>query len=193
MDTVKDSWMERGCHKLASDHADFPRDELVDFIENKFWLVSPYRSVRNLQALQLSPAAVKEECDRCPRVMCDHAFSPINETTLQHAPPEAMQFGGTLHRIMRAMHRANPKHGPVRLAKHDIKDGFCRMHPHAEHCPWLAIVLPRCEEEERLVATPLSCTVGWTKSPPTFCTMSETAADVANARFAAAPRSCQSH
>ena len=91
----------------------------------------PYELVRHLDALMLSPAAVKEERERKPRLLCDHswpwAWAPINETTIPHAPPEAMQFGGTLPRLLKDIRHANPKFGPVRACKHDIKDGFYRL------------------------------------------------------------------
>ena len=147
---------------------------MSEFIENKFWTVLPYDRVRHIPALQLSPAAVKDERDRKPRLPCDHSWSPVNETTSPHAPPEAMQFGGTLHRVLRQVRYANPKFGPTYLAKHDIKDGFYRMFLKASDCPRLAIILPRYPGEPQLIAIPMSCTMGWTQSPPTFSVMSET-------------------
>ena len=46
--------------------------------------------------LMLSPAALKEERDRKPRLLCDPTWPwgwpPLNECTLPHTPPEAMQF-----------------------------------------------------------------------------------------------------
>ena len=50
--------------------------------------------------LKLSPAAVKVERARKPRLLCDHSWYPINETTISRAPQESMQFGGTLARIL---------------------------------------------------------------------------------------------
>jgi hypothetical protein len=45
----------------------------------------------------------------------------------------------------------------------------------------LAALLPRYDGEPQLIAVPLSLTMGWMNSPPTFCATSETAADIANA------------
>ena len=122
-----DSFVDRGCHRSATEHADFLREEMSEFIENKFWTVLPYDSVKHITKLQLSPAAIKDERDRKPRLLCDHSWSPVNDTTLPHSPPEAMQFGGALHRVLRRVRHADPKFGPVYLSKHDIKDGFYRM------------------------------------------------------------------
>ena len=108
-------------------------------------------------------------------------------------PPEAMQFGGALQRLPRATRRANPRCGPTRLSKHDLKDGFYRMFLRARDALKLAVTIPVYPEEEPLVAIPLACTMGWTESPPTFSAMSETVADMANARFAASPREVPTH
>ena len=183
-DQERDACIERGCHHSATEHAVFLREEMAEFIENKFWTVLPYDEVKHLPNLQLSPAAVKDERDRKPRLLCDHSWYPVNDTTLPHAPPEAMQFGGALHRVLRRVRHANPRYGPTFLSKHDIKDGFYRLFLAAKDCPRLAIILPRYEGETQLVAIPMSCTMGWTESPPTFSSMSETVADVANASFA---------
>ena len=102
-------------------------------------MVLPYRLVRELENLKLSPAAVKAERARKPRLLCDHSWYPINETTISRAPQESMQFGGTLARILRSVRRANPRYGPTRLSKHDIKDGCYRMFLRARDCPQLAL------------------------------------------------------
>ena len=178
-----DSCVERGCHRSATEHSSFLREEMSEFIENKFWTVLPYDLVKDLPNLQLSPAAVKEERDRKPRLLCDHSFSPVNDTTAPHAPPEAMQFGGALPRTLRSVRHANPKYGPVFLAKHDVKDGFYRMFLRAGDCPHLAIILPWYKGKPQLIAIPMSCTMGWTQSPLLFSSMSETTTDIANESF----------
>ena len=91
-----------------------------------------------------------------------------------------MQFGQTLLRILWKLWHANPKYGPLRIAKYDIKDGFYRLFLRALDCLRLAVILPKYPNETKLVAIPLSCTMGWVQSPPTFCTMSETICDLAN-------------
>ena len=188
-----DSCVSRGCHKSATEHSEFLRDEMADFIDSRFWVVLPYTKVRHLPCLQLSPAAIKVERERRPRLLCDHSWYPVNDTTDPHAPPEAMQFGGALHRVLRNVRHADPKYGPVYIAKHDIKDGFYRMFLRADQCPRLAIILPKYDDEPQLVAIPMSSTMGWTQSPPTFSTMSETLADETNLSFQANPRSLGPH
>ena len=59
---------------------------MAEFIENKFWAVLPYDLVRDLQELMLSPAAVKEERDRKPRLLCGHSWpwpwGSVNDATV---------------------------------------------------------------------------------------------------------------
>lgn len=189
----KDHCIERGCHRSAIEHSDFLREEMADFIDSGFWTVLPYSMMRHHENLMLSPSAVKDERDRRPRLLCDHSWYTTNEYTIPHAPPEAMQFGGAIHRVLREVRHANPKFGPVRLAKHDIKDGFYRMFLRAADCPRLAIVLPKYEGEPQLIAIPMSSTMGWQQSPPTFSTMSETVTDETNRRFREQPTTVIPH
>ena len=74
---------------------------MADNIKNKFWIVSPCKQVQDLPHLMLSPAVVKEERERRPRLLCNHSWDfgwpSINKVTTPHAPPEAMQFGHALH------------------------------------------------------------------------------------------------
>ena len=104
----------------------------------------------------------------------------LNESTDPHSPPEAMQFGGALLRVLYLIRHADPKFGPTKASKHDVTDGFYCMFLRAQDLLRLAIVLPRYEGEPQLIGIPMSTTMGWTQSPPTFSTMSETACDLAN-------------
>ena len=151
------------------------------FIGNGFWVVLPYDLVKDLPGLFPSPLGCKEERERRPRLVCDHTFFGLNQCTYLRTPEEAMQFGGALGRILYLIRHAHPGWGPILLSKYDIKDGFYRMFLEADDCPRLAVTLPHYGGEEPLVAIPLVCTMGWAESPPTFCAMSETVCDLANA------------
>ena len=196
-DHQKDECIHRGCHYSATEHSTFLREEMADFIENRFWMVLPYELIRHLEELMMSPAAVKEERERKPRLLCDHSWDwgwpSVNESTVAHAPPEAMQFGGALPRVLRHVRHANPKFGPVRAAKHDLKDGFYHLFLRALDCLRLCVLLPRYGDEPQLIGIPMACTMGWVQSPPTFCTMSETVCDLANQSFADSPRHVEPH
>ena len=41
----KDECIQRGCHYSANEHADFIRDEMAGFLEDRFWMVLPYKLV----------------------------------------------------------------------------------------------------------------------------------------------------
>ena len=174
-----DNKFYRGAHATAEMHKAFVREEMAEFIECGYWTVLPYRLVRHLPGLRVSPLGVKEERERKPRLVCDHSFFDVNLETILHTPEEAMQFGGALQRILFSVRHADPAHGPVYLSKYDIKDGFYRLFLTAKDAPMLAVSLPSYEGEEPLVAIPLVLTMGWTESPPTFSALSETICDLA--------------
>ena len=67
------------------------------------------------------------------------------------------------------------------MAKFDISNGFYCLFLDPDNAPKLAVLMPKYDGKPQLVAVPLSLTVGWVSSPPTFCAASEMAADIANA------------
>ena len=66
------------------------------------------------------------------------------------------------------------------MAKFDISDGFYCLILDPDDAPKLAVLMPKYDGELQLVTVPLSLTMGWVSSLPTFCTASETATDIAN-------------
>ena len=175
--------LRRGAHPSAVEHKEFLRDEMADFCERGFWAVLPFDSVKDLEELKLSPSAVKPERDRRPRLINDHTWFGVNDATEEYVAKEVMQFGNALPRILHRVHHSNPAFGPVYLAKFDISDGFYRMATNPKQAPNLAVIMPPYDGEPQLVAIPLVCTMGWVNSPPSFSAMSETVADLANARL----------
>jgi hypothetical protein len=91
---TRDLYVERGCHRSANEHGDFLRTEMSEFIDHRFWVVLPYLLVRELPELQFSPAAVKDERDRKPRLLCDHSWCLVNDDTVPHAPPRSHAVRG---------------------------------------------------------------------------------------------------
>ena len=178
-----DDVVKKGCHPTAQKHAAFIAHEMLEFAESGYWTILPYSEVRHLPGLRGSPSHIKEELDRKARFLADHSNWGINEHTLALTAKEAMQFGGTLYRLLYLIRHADPKYGPVYLAKLDLKDGFYRIHLRPEDAPSLAVVLPQYEGLPPLVAIPLVLTMGWVNSPPTFCCLTETICDLANSRM----------
>jgi hypothetical protein len=170
-----DAAMSRGSHPSTKEHRVFLRNEMADMIEQKHWIVIPYS-----QAVML-PMGVVPQRDRRPRIIVDYTFSLVNQDTLiTLAPAEAMQFGHALDRILHKIYHANRRFGPVHLIKVDVADGFYRIRVAPSHMPVLGVSFPSFPGEEPLVAIPLVLPMGWVSSPPFFCAVTETAADIAN-------------
>ena len=118
--------------------------------------------------------------ERCPQTIVDYTFSSVNQEAAQGAPPEAMQFGKALERILQRILAANPRHSPTYMLKLDLSDGFYRVHLRAEDIPTLGVAFPVGPGEEPLIALPLTLPMGWTESPPYFCSATETLVDLIN-------------
>jgi hypothetical protein len=172
--------MTRGSHPSTRDHLLFLRDEFAAMIDQKFWVILPYSAVDQLPSLRISPMGVVPQTDRRPRTIVDYSFSGINQATLPLGPAEAMQFGRALDRLLQQIHYANRRFGPVYMIKIDIADGFYRLQLSPSGIPPLGVVFPTATDEEPLVAFPLVLPMGWVSSPPFFCALTESAADLAN-------------
>ena len=66
------------------------------------------------------------------------------------------------------------------MAKFNISNGFYCLFLDSDNAPKLAVLMPKYDGELQLVAVPLSLTMGWVSSLPTFCVASKTAADITN-------------
>jgi hypothetical protein len=156
---------------------------MADMIEKGQWMVFPFSQVRDLLNLRISPIGVVPQRDRRPRTIVDYSYSGINQDTCPIAPSEAMQFGTALQRIIEDIVNANPRHGPVYMCKVDIADGFYRVDVRPADIPKLGVIIPPTKDHEQLVAFPLVLPMGWKNSPPYFCAITETVADVTNERI----------
>jgi hypothetical protein len=178
-----DAAVARGPHKSAYEHQDFLRGEMADMVLKAIWIVLPYAKVRHWKNLRISPIGVVPQHGRRPRTIVDYSYYLLNTETLKLTPQESMQFGRALDRLITQTVRADPRFGPVNFIKIDISDGFYRVQVRAEDVPKLGVAFPSLEHEEPLVAFPLALPMGWTESPPYFCAVTETIADMANARI----------
>ena len=97
---ARDEAMQYGAHSSAEDHKEFLRDEIADMAEAGHWLVLPYSTIRHTTDLRISPLGVVLQQDCRPRPIVDYTFSRVNEATVKLAPPESMQFGKALDRII---------------------------------------------------------------------------------------------
>ena len=174
--------VRRGPHKSCQDQEPFLRSEFADFVDKSQWIVLPLAVAKKIPGLRLSPPGVVPQRGRRPRLIADLSFYKVNDDTLQLAPPESMQFGRALTRVIHSIVFANPAYGPVYLLKVDLSDGFYRVWLDLRAIPKLALVLPPLtDSKEPLVALPLALPMGWVESPPWFSVVTETGADLANA------------
>jgi len=96
---------------------------------------------------------------------------------------DAMQYGLALDRILQEILVSNPKYGPVQLIKTDLSDGFYRVNLQFEDIPKLALGFPLVDGMPPLVALPLCLPMGWKLSPPHYCAVTETIANITNVRL----------
>jgi hypothetical protein len=181
----RDHTMARGSHQSATLHYAFLRDEMADMVAKGYWTVVPYRLVRNLPRLRLSPIGVIPQRDRRPRTIVDYSFWGVNDDTVRLGPQDALQFGRALRRLLRRIRFAPHRHGPVYMLKLDVADGYYRLWLRAHDVPVLGVAFPHLPGKEPLVALPLVLPMGWAESAAYFCAATETAADLANTRCAA--------
>ena len=144
------------------------------------WVVLPYSVAKRLPGLRLSPPGVKIERDRRPRWLGDYSFNPINADTLPICDLLAMQYGRCLDCLLREIVYADPKLGLVHMIKADVSDGFYSIGLRPSDAAKLGLVFTSETGKEDLVAIPLTLPMGWKNSPPIFCTVTETVADLAN-------------
>lgn len=179
----RDAAVQRGPHKSSHEYVDFLREELADMVDRATWIVLPYHRLRHLHNLRISPMGVVPQHERRPRPIVDYSYSDVNGNTVALAPPEAMQFGRALERLITQVVHSNPRFGPVKFLKIDIADGFYRVWLRIQDIPTLAVTIPSLPGEPPLLALPLALPMGWTQSPPAFCAVTETIADLANHRL----------
>jgi len=153
---------------------------MYDYVNMGYWLVLPYSAVRHMTPLWLAPAGVVPQRERRPRLIMDYSFYDTNQQSVPIQPAHAMQFGGTLQRILQRVVYCTPTYGPPLMAKLDLADGYYRVPLAPQAALQLAVVIPNDHDDTFLVALPLSLPMGWGHSPPWFCAFTETIADVSN-------------
>ena len=98
--TQKDAAMTRGNHPSVKVYEDFVAQEMLDMRKKGIFLLLPYELLREQPALRISPLGCVPQRERRPRIINDYTFSKVNPSTVKLAPPEAMQWGRTFHRVL---------------------------------------------------------------------------------------------
>jgi hypothetical protein len=95
-----------------------------------------------------------------------------------------MQFGNAHNSIIQDAAGANPQHGIVDLSKCDLADAFMRASLSPSMIQTLEVAVPmELLDEKTLIAFPLVLLMGWIESPPAFCTVTETIADLGHSKI----------
>ena len=167
-----------GSHNSCDRDPSFLRKEMIDFVEKGFWILLLLEDAVGLDGLQLSPAGLIPQRYHQDCIVIEYTWSEVNEATCRLAPA-SIQFGHALQRILQRMYDADPRHGPIYIIKVDIADGFYCVGLAPEDVPSLGSCLPTGPDGKTLVAFPLVLLIGWVESPPYFCAVTETVADLA--------------
>lgn len=152
--------MQRGAHNSAAGEREFVCGEILDFCQQGYWVVLPYSVVQDWPNLRISPLCVVPQRDRRPRSIVDYTFSGVYADTLPLTPREAMQFGRALQRVCSTTVHADPRYGPVSMAKIDIADGFYRVWVKVDDGPKLGVAPLSTPSQLPLVAFPLALPMG---------------------------------
>jgi len=140
--------------------------------------------------LKISPLAAIPHKSRLFRAILDLSFQlrlrgvklpSVNAETVPLSDHKAMeQMGKVLWRLVATIAGTKNNHTPIVFAKWDIKDGFWRLVVSEEDSWNFCYVLPRVNEDDPIeIVRPICLQMGWSESPPLFCTASETARDIA--------------
>ena len=77
------------------------------------------------------------------RPIVDNTFSGVNETTVNLAPPESLQFRKSLDRIIQNTAGINPQHGTVNISKYNLADTLMSVGLSASMILKLAVAVPK--------------------------------------------------
>ena len=176
----KDRSMQRGPHPSTRPYLHFLESDMANMITKGYWVVLPYDLVKDIPNLRISPMGAIPQHERRPRTIVNYSFSGINQEAHRGAPPEAMQFGHALERVLQKVATADTAQGPLYLLKINLLDSFYHVRLHAQDAPMLGVAFPVAPGEPLLMAIPLVLPMGWMESPPYFCTTTETIVDLAN-------------
>ena len=182
--------LSRGAQSSYHDYEKLLREEFASMQHKQKWIVLPYKLIKDLHGLRLTPPGVVSQRERRTKFICNYSFSDINENTVPIAPMEAMKFGHALDRIIRNILLSDPKCCPTYLQKVDISNGFYRIALKVEDITKLAVIFPTKKGCELLVAFSLFLPIGWTNLPPKVCAGTKTITDLCNKKLSQTLKSC---
>ena len=189
--------LKRGPHQsaYAKGAPEFLQQETTEKVAHNFAKLVKWSDIKNNLPtnFKLSPVAMVPHKSKLFRVILDLTFQlkkpdgtlweSVNSATTKHACQESMsQLGSVIRRLVATMADHYDPSKPFAFSKLDIKDGFWRLAVNDEDAWNFCYVLPREggyeNVDDTLIVVPNCLQMGWTESPPYFCTASETARDV---------------
>ncbi len=189
--------LERGPHQsaYAAGAVNFLREETKEKVKNSFAKVVRWKDIKTdlPSNFKLSPVAMVPHKSKLFRVILDLTFQlkkedgslwpSVNSATTKHAEQNSMgQLGSVVRRLIALMADHYDPSKPFAFSKLDIKDGFWRLAVSDSDAWNFCYVLPKdggySELDDTEIVVPNCLQMGWTESPPYFCTASETARDV---------------
>jgi hypothetical protein len=143
--------------------------------------------------LKISPVAFIPQAGRRGRIMLDLLFpvfqevagvitakqASVNDRTVLQAPlVPVKQIGKVLPRVLQYM-RDTPDGLHILFSKLDLSNGFWRLIVCGTDCYNFAYVLPQATGAPTKIVVPSAVQMGWVESPSLFCTLTESARDLA--------------
>ena len=168
--------------------------EAHEKVKGGYATIITYASIKHAlpPKLKISPVAMIPHKSRLYRCILDLSFNinynnvstiNVNSTTTKMAPQKSMATLGTvLGRLINILALNYNPLVPFVFSKADIKDGFWRMVVAAANAWNFCYTLPpadkTCPIDDIEIVVPHSLQMGWTDSPPYFCSSTETARDI---------------
>ena len=189
--------IKRGPHISAKDPtaAECLHKETQEKIQGGYAKIISWGDIKNNipPSLKISPVAMIPHKSRLYRCILDLSFqikikgtklTSVNGSTKNKAPQKSMaQLGKVLRRLIATMKQNYNTIMPFYFSKCDIKDGFWRMVVNKEDAWNFCYVLPTVNTtvshiDDTQIVVPHALQMGWSESPPFFCSASETARDI---------------
>jgi hypothetical protein len=142
------------------------------------WLVLPYKAIRHLPGLRLSPTGFFPNANTDP-VSLWTILTLVSILVPIHKRQIPFNLG--LHSPASCTSYNVRKKGTIWLAKTDVTDAFMRVWISPPTLPTLGAVLPSYPNEEPIIAFPMILPMGWIDSPNYLCAFTDTIANLANA------------
>ena len=136
---------------------------------------------KELPGLRLILLGVKEERNQRPWWLGDYSYSDLNSETLTISNFSAMKYGRNLDCLIREVAISDPALGPVHVLKADVSDGFYWIWLTTYECSQAGAIFSIRGRGQRFSSNTVNPPYGVEKSPPIFCTATETVVDLANA------------